>query len=100
MNAEIDYIEFEDRIKRADEVKELLNNKYLQQAFEDVNKSIILSWQNTSSGNKEERETAWLAAKLLNQVKQSLENHIQTGEMAKFALKEMGIAEKMMNLFK
>lgn len=88
--------QLEREARDAGEVKSLLDNKYLKEAFGAAEKSILEQMDEVSLRDTDMHTRLILARKTLFAVKHYLESMIQTGEMANLQLRE---PNKFRNLF-
>jgi hypothetical protein len=75
-------------VDRAERARGILESPLFIDAFADVEKELMTQWKQNTALNQDGRERVFLMVTLLGQVKQSLMQHIQTGEMARIQLKE------------
>lgn len=80
--------QLEKEIRRGDDVKRLLENKYLNEAFEAAEKSILEQMEEVSMRDSDMHTRLILARKTLYAIRRYLERTVETGEMAKLQLKE------------
>ena len=73
---------------RGAEVKQLLENKHLKEAFEAAEQSILSQMDEVSLRDTEMHTRLILAKKTINSVKRYLQQVIETGEMADIQLNE------------
>jgi len=76
-----------ERLRGAD-VKQLLENKYLKEAFDAAEKSILSQMDEVSLRDTDMHTRLILAKKTINSVKRYLQQVIETGEMADIQLNE------------
>jgi hypothetical protein len=84
----------DDRVKRAHEVERaeraraVLENPLFAEAFDAVEKELMSQWKQNTALNQDGRERVFLMVTLLGQLRQTLTQHIQTGEMARIQLQQ------------
>jgi hypothetical protein len=71
---------------RADLARAVLDNALFKESFEAIEQELITRWKTDASLNPDGRERVFLMVTLLNQVRQVLTQHLQTGEMARMQL--------------
>ena len=70
-------------MNREEEAKRLLENELFVEAFDTLEKELLLSWSRTGSADVSQRESCWLATRLLERVKAHITSIVETGHMAK-----------------
>jgi hypothetical protein len=75
------------RIYDADQARQVLENPAFHQAFEDVRKEIIQSWQESPARDQEGREKLFQLLKLADKLKMTLQRSLESGQLAKEELK-------------
>jgi hypothetical protein len=70
-------------MNREEEAKRLLENELFVEAFDTLEKELLLSWSRTGSGDISQRESCWLATRLLERIKAHITSIVETGHMAK-----------------
>lgn len=75
-------------LARADLARAVLDNALFKDAFEAIEAELMTRWKTDASLNQDGRERVFLMVTLLNQVRQVLTSHVQTGEMAKIQLQQ------------
>jgi hypothetical protein len=85
-----------DEIQRGDLAKALLESPLLQEALGEIEKSILMAWEQTSPRDTEAREKAWAFYLASKKFKATLVNYIETGRMANLQLQE----KKRLSLFR
>ena len=70
-------------MNREAEAKRLLENELFVEAFDTLEKELLLSWSRTNSNDVAQRESCWLATRLLERVKAHITSIVETGHMAK-----------------
>ena len=69
--------------QREQRAKRLLDDPLFVEAFEILEKELLLSWSRTNSNDVAQRESCWLATRLLERVKAHITSIVETGHMAK-----------------
>ena len=69
----------EEREARA---KNLLQNELFNEAFEVLRKELLGQWEQSGSQNTDQRESIWLAIRLLEKIKGHITSIVETGHMA------------------
>ena len=69
----------DDRARRA---QSLLNDPLIVEAFETLEKYLLDTWKQSGTGDKETRESLWLAMRLLDRLRIHLQSILETGQMA------------------
>ena len=75
-------------MNREAEAKRLLENELFVEAFDTLEKELLLSWSRTGSNDVSQRESCWLATRLLERVKAHITSIVETGHMAKVLEKQ------------
>jgi len=75
----------EEREARA---KNLLQNELFNEAFEVLRKELLGQWEQSGSQNTDQRESIWLAIRLLEKIKGHITSIVETGHMAKVLEKQ------------
>lgn len=75
-------------MNREEEAKRLLENELFVEAFETLENELLLSWSRTSSGDVSQRESCWLAMRLLERIQSHIKSIVETGHMAKVMEKQ------------
>jgi hypothetical protein len=70
-------------MNREEEAKRLLEHELFREAFDTLEKELLLSWSRTNSNDVNQRESCWLATRLLERVKAHITSIVETGHMAK-----------------
>tara|TARA_R110000744_G_scaffold195851_1_gene314982 strand:+ start:168 stop:407 length:240 start_codon:yes stop_codon:yes gene_type:complete len=70
-------------MNREEEAKRLLEHELFIEAFDTLEKELLLSWSRTGSNDVNQRESCWLATRLLERVKAHITSIVETGHMAK-----------------
>ena len=73
---------------REAEAKRLLENELFVEAFDTLEKELLLSWSRTGSNDVSQRESCWLATRLLERIKAHITSIVETGHMAKVLEKQ------------
>lgn len=74
-------------VDRAAQAQGLLNHPLLQEAFKDIDATLIECWRGTE--DPQARDAYWQAVKINSQVQTILKKHIQSGKVAKAALEKL-----------
>ena len=75
-------------MNREEEAKRLLGNELFVEAFETLEKELLLSWSRTSSTDVSQRESCWLAMRLLERIQSHIKSIVEPGHMAKVMEKQ------------
>ena len=75
-------------MNREEEAKRLLQNELFVEAFDTLEKELLLSWSRTGSADVSQRESCWLATRLLERIKAHITSIVETGHMAKVLEKQ------------
>ena len=75
-------------MNREEEAKRLLQNELFVEAFDTLEKELLLSWSRTGSADVSQRESCWLATRLLERIKSHIKSIVETGHMAKVLEKQ------------
>ena len=75
-------------MNREEEAKRLLQNELFVEAFDTLEKELLLSWSRTGSADVSQRESCWLATRLLESIKSHITSIVETGHMAKVLEKQ------------
>ncbi len=75
-------------MNREEEAKRLLENKLFVEAFETLEKELLSNWSRTSSTDVSQRESCWLAMRLLERIQSHIKSIVETGHMAKVMEKQ------------
>ena len=70
-------------MNREAEAKRLLEHELFVEAFDTLEKELLLNWSRTSSSDVSQRESCWLALRLLERIKAHITSIVETGHMAK-----------------
>ena len=68
--------------ERARRAQSLLNDPLIIEAFETLEKDLLDTWKQSGTGDKETRESLWLAMRLLDRLRIHLQSILETGQMA------------------
>ena len=68
--------------------KNLLENELFNEAFEVLKKELLSQWEQSGSQNSDQRESIWLAVRLLEKIKGHISSIVETGHMAKILEKQ------------
>ena len=63
--------------------KNLLQNELFNEAFEVLKKELLGQWEQSGSQHTDQRESIWLAIRLLEKIKGHITSIVETGHMAK-----------------
>ena len=75
-------------MNREAEAKRLLENELFVESFDTLEKELLLSWSRTGSNDVSQRESCWLATRLLERIKAHITSIVETGHMAKVLEKQ------------
>ena len=75
-------------MSRQDDARRLLEDKLFVEAFDTLEKELLLSWSRTGSADVSQRESCWLATRLLERIKAHITSIVETGHMAKVLEKQ------------
>ena len=75
-------------MNREAEAKRLLEHELFVEAFDTLEKELLLNWSRTSSSDVRQRESCWLAPRLLERIKAHITSIVETGHMAKVMEKQ------------
>lgn len=79
----------EDRIRRADRARELLNNSLLQDAFKDVREGLVLTAETCNWSDHDTKTNVMLSLQLLRNLKKIIEDHITDGKVAQSEIERL-----------
>ena len=68
--------------------KNLLQNELFNEAFEELRNELLSQWEQSGSQNIDQRESIWLAIRLLEKIKGHITSIVETGHMAKVLEKQ------------
>ena len=77
-----------DNVERDLQAKHLLQNELLTEAFETLRIELLGQWEHSGSQNTDQRESIWLAIRLLEKIKGHITSIVETGHMAKVLEKQ------------
>ena len=75
----------DERERRA---KNLLEDPLLNEAFDVLRKELMSEWEHSGSHNLDQRESIWLAVRLLERIRGHISSIVETGHMAKILEKQ------------
>ena len=65
-----------------------MNNELFNEAFEVLKKELLGQWEQSGSQHTDQRESIWLAIRLLEKIKGHITSIVETGHMAKVLEKQ------------
>ena len=68
--------------------KNLLQNELFNEAFETLRIELLGQWEQSGSHNIDQRESIWLAVRLLEKIRGHITSIVETGHMAKILDKQ------------
>ena len=68
--------------------KNLLQNELFNEAFEVLRIELLGQWEQSGSHNIDQRESIWLAVRLLEKIRGHITSIVETGHMAKILDKQ------------
>ena len=74
--------------EREANAKRLINDPLLTEAFTSLEKELLGLWQSTGAHDVAQRESFWLALRLLDRLRSHLTSILETGEMARIYEKQ------------
>ena len=74
--------------EREERAKNLLENELFNEAFEVLRKELLGQWEQSGSQHTDQRESIWLAIRLLEKIKGHITSIVETGHMAKVLEKQ------------
>ena len=77
-----------DNSEREIRAKNLLQNELFNEAFEVLKKELLSQWEQSGSQHIDQRESIWLAIRLLEKIKGHITSIVETGHMAKVLEKQ------------
>jgi hypothetical protein len=77
-----------DNSERELRAKNLLQNELFNEAFEVLKKELLNQWEQSGSQHIDQRESIWLAIRLLEKIKGHITSIVETGHMAKVLEKQ------------
>jgi energy-coupling factor transporter ATP-binding protein EcfA2 len=69
--------------QREAQAKRLLDDPIFIESFDELEKELLSLWENTGAQDVGQRESFWLAMRLLNRIKAHITSIVETGHMAK-----------------
>lgn len=81
--------------QRGVEARQVLNNKYLKEAFEAAEKSILDQMDEVSMRDVDMHTRLIIARKTVQAVRRYIERTVETGEIAKLQLEKPGLVQRM-----
>ena len=78
----------EDDLARQQHAERLLEDSLLTEAFESLEKELTMLWLQTASTDVDQRESFWLAIRLLDRVRVHLISIVDSGKMAQILDKQ------------
>ena len=69
--------------ERAQHAKRILEDPVFVEAYDLLRDEILTTWEHSGAHDQTERETAWLALKILSRFRVHFESLVTTGEMSK-----------------
>ena len=77
-----------DNSEREIRAKNLLQNELFNEAFEELRNELLSQWEQSGSQHTDQRESIWLAIRLLEKIKGHITSIVETGHMAKVLEKQ------------
>ena len=77
-----------DNSEREIRAKNLLEYELLTEAFETLRIELLGQWEQSGSHNIDQRESIWLAVRLLEKIRGHITSIVETGHMAKVLEKQ------------
>jgi|TARA_Y100000310_G_scaffold117045_1_gene115737 hypothetical protein len=74
--------------ERERHAKSLLNDPLLNEAFDVLRKELMSEWEHSGSQNLDQRESIWLAVRLLERIRGHISSIVETGHMAEILEKQ------------
>ena len=74
--------------EREANAKRLIDDPLLTEAFKSLEEELMGLWKGTGSHDVDQRESFWLALRLLDRLKSHLTSILETGEMARMYEKQ------------
>lgn len=87
--------QLEQEQQRGTEARQILNNKYLKEAFEAAEKSILDQMDEVSLRDDDMHTKLIIARKTVSAIRRYIERVVETGEVAKLQLDKPGIVRGM-----
>ena len=75
-------------MSREDEAKNLLNNRLFREAFDTLGIELLDRWTGSGVDDVNQRESIWLALRLLHNIEGHIKSIVETGHMAKIMEKQ------------
>lgn len=75
-------------MNREEEAKRLLENRLFVEAFDTLGEELQNRWATTNVEDVAQRESIWLALRLLDRVKAHITSIVETGHMARIMEKQ------------
>jgi hypothetical protein len=69
--------------RREEQAKRLLDDSLFVESFDVLEKELMALWENTGAHDVDQRESFWLAMRLLVRIKAHITSIVETGHMAK-----------------
>ena len=77
-----------DITERERHAKHLLEDPLLNEAFDVLRTELMSEWEHSGSQNLDQRESIWLAVRLLERIRGHISSIVETGHMAKILEKQ------------
>jgi len=74
--------------RREEQAKRLLDDSLFIESFDVLEKELIALWETTGAHDVDQRESFWLALRLLVRIKAHITSIVETGHMAKILEKQ------------
>tara|TARA_R100001086_G_scaffold239038_1_gene164174 strand:+ start:1180 stop:1428 length:249 start_codon:yes stop_codon:yes gene_type:complete len=74
--------------QREARAKRLLDDPLFVESFDVLEKELMALWENTGAHDVDQRESFWLAMRLLVRIKAHITSIVETGHMAKILEKQ------------
>jgi len=88
----------EEELQRAREVEQILGNKYVREALDEIREALVEQWQRTPVVDVNLREKIWGIYNGAIKFEQVLRSHIETGKMAAIEVeRKRSLAERLKN---
>ena len=75
-------------MNREEEAKRLLENRLFVEAFDTLGEELQNRWATTNVEDVNQRESIWLALRLLDRIKAHITSIVETGHMARIMEKQ------------
>jgi hypothetical protein len=69
--------------RREEQAKRLLDDSLFVESFDVLEKELMALWETTGAHDVDQRESFWLAMRLLVRIKAHITSIVETGHMAK-----------------